>query len=395
MARHDFKDLKAACAGQWESIIRTLSIDDINDAIDTKKHVRCPKNHGRTKSQFRVFPDFDQTGGGVCNTCGSFPDGFKLLGFLNGWDNKKAIKEVAELLKSRGFLQDGESNPKARKPSAPAKKSFELNESRVERLTKIWSEGQEIDGTPAEMYFRNRGLTCEMPRISEMRYHPGLDYWDAEKDASLGKIPAILSMVRSSKKGSPLTIHRTYITKEGLKADVPTVKKLMPCAIDGAISELGAAVRLYKLNGPVMAITEGIETAMAIRSANPGLCVWAAYSANVLTNFKTPFGVKMVEIYGDVDSSGTGQVASARLALQLERRKCRTKLCLPSESIVLPEEDRGWFNSEISRQDVIERLTDDEYRISDECDDVDWLDVWNRSKEEVKKVRSRLSARYV
>ena len=54
-------------------------------ALDRKgKHVPCPVHGGR--DGFRIFPDVAETGGGICNTCGSFANGFALLMWINGWD---------------------------------------------------------------------------------------------------------------------------------------------------------------------------------------------------------------------------------------------------------------------------------------------------------------------
>ena len=100
--RHEkFRQLERTAGGRWAEIIRALSCVDISDAIERRRHIRCHRDHGKTNAQFRVFKDFNQTGGGVCNTCGPFSNGFALLGFLNGWDYKTAVKEVAQFLEGR------------------------------------------------------------------------------------------------------------------------------------------------------------------------------------------------------------------------------------------------------------------------------------------------------
>lgn len=63
------------------------------------KHVPCPVHGGR--DGFRIFPDVAETGGGICNTCGSFANGFAPLMWINGWEFGRAIREVAEQVGSR------------------------------------------------------------------------------------------------------------------------------------------------------------------------------------------------------------------------------------------------------------------------------------------------------
>jgi len=389
MGRYDFEELKNTCSGQWESIIRALSMVDISDAIAKRgKHVQCHRNHGTTRQQFRVFPDFDQTGGGVCNTCGTFADGFKLLDYLNGWANAQAVKEVAEYLRNRGYAPQRHTTP----PPPPPKKTFDVNEDNLASLEKVWKGSQSLRGTLGEKYLRDRGITGWMPNTNDVRFHPNLHYWDDDNEQSMGFFPAIVSLLRSSKAGHPLSIHRIYLDPNGGKAKVPKTKKLMSCSIPGAISELGAAIRMYKLSGFSMAITEGIETAAAINAAHPGIGVWAAYSAQVLTNFRPPPSIKIVFIFGDLDASGTGQVASARLALKLEADGYKARICLPGDSVSLPDATSGWYTKDAPQDKIVKRLEKDGYGIVDACESMDWLDAWNQSPSSLKNALARRNA---
>ena len=376
VARYDFEELRRACAGRWDSIVRALSHVDISEALDRRKHVRCPKGHGKTKQQFRVFGDFDQTGGGVCNTCGSYADGFNLLGFLNGWDRRQSVKEVSRYMEDCGYLPQKTEKPIQR----PPERRFEVQRDKAEALAKVWRCGLPIEGTLGESYLRNRGITGKLPDSGDVRFHPALRYWDEDSEQSLGDFPAIISLIRSSKAGHPLSIHRIYLDPKGGKAKVPRAKKLMSVSIEGAISELGAAIRVYKLKSKVIGITEGLETAMAIRSAHPGFTVWAAYSAHVLTNFQPPRYIRRVNIFGDVDESGTGQAAAARLAIRLDKEGYHAQICLPSAAITLPPKDSGWYNAEATKSQIQQRLQKDGYTIAEQCNARDWLDAWNEAR---------------
>lgn len=375
-----FEELRQACEGRWTEIVTALSSVDLSDALARRKHVRCHRDHGNTKFQFRVFPDFDQTGGGICNTCGAFGDGFKLFEYLNGWDRKTATREVAQYLKGRGYTPR-----KYRELPKPEAKTFEVDGTKADALKKVWSESQPLEGTIGEEYLRSRGIDGELPNSGDVRFHPKLHYWDEDKGQSGGHYPAIVSMVRCGPMGHPLSIHRIYLDPKSGKAQVPRPKKLMPCSINGAISELGAAVRLYEANGPYIGITEGLETAMAVHSAKPELAVWAAYSAQVLTNFQPPENIKGVYIFGDVDESGTGQVASARLALRLIRKGIKARLCLPTSAIALPPADSAWYTEEARFADIASIVMKMGYAAAAKSPNLDWLDVWQESKTAVIK----------
>jgi len=375
-----FQELKNACAGQWSTIMGALSSIDISDAIARSgKHVVCPFGHSKLK-KFRVFKDFDTTGGAICvDSCGSWPDGFSWLSHANGWDRKTACREVATYLRERGQLGDKRVVP-LRKPVAEKPTTFLINPSRASAIEKVWKESSTIGGTIGEKYLRDRGITADLPSASNVRYHPALSYWDEDTEQEAGVFPAIVSIVRSAEAGHPLTIHRTYLDPKGGKANVSAPKKLMAVAIDGSISRLGAAIRLFDLDGPYLAITEGMETAMAIRSANPTIPVWAAYSAGVMTNFQPPKSVKGIYIFGDLDSSGTGQIASAKLALQMEKLGIKTRIYLPEQAVSMAKEGSGWYSGEYCQADYEERLIKDGYSIREETSpDLDWLDIWNES----------------
>lgn len=379
--RFDFNELKQQCAGQWPSIINALSQVDLSEAFaKIGKHVRCHRNHGSTKRQFRLFKDFGETGGGVCNTCGSYPDGFSLLDYLNDWDRKTAVREVANYLRDRGYTPARTSEAVV---IAPQKRTLAVNKEHAKKLQTLWKEAVPIDGTPAEAYLRNRGIDGELPNSGDVGYHHRVLYWDSDAEKVIGHFPTMLSVLRTSQSGHPLSIHRIYLDRKGKKANVPEVKKLMPCSVEGAMSDGGAAIRLYKLDGDSLAITEGIETAIAVRSAHPNLPVWAAFSAQVLSNFVPPASVKNVYIFGDVDPSGAGQAAAARLALRLESKGIKAKLCLPAKMFALPPHSSGWYSKQHSLAAMIQRVHKDGYELAMKSPKVDWNDLLMASKAQV------------
>ena len=159
---------------------------------------------------------------------------------------------------------------------APSPLPVQPDERKRTALRRIWGEAYPITAAdPVHTYLCGRGIglsLCEFPTV--IRHHPHLAYRDADGVRSYH--PAMLARV-DDRNGRAVTLHRTYLTRDGKKANVPTVKKLMSPTVPGATH--GGAIRIYPA-GETLAITEGIETGLAVRSMT-GLPVWAATAPRV------------------------------------------------------------------------------------------------------------------
>ncbi len=181
---------------------------------------------------------------------------------------------------------------------------WQANRSRVRA---IWQAAGDLTGDdPVSRYLASRGLSGLWPLPAVLRHHPALPYWhDGEV---IGTFPAMVARFHAA-DGRCVAIHQTYLTHDGQKADVPTVKKMSPAS--GLL--VGGCIPLAQPVGGALGIAEGIETALCA-GAGSGLPVVAAYSAGCLAGFTWPKGLKRLVIFGDNDVSGTGQAAAARLA---------------------------------------------------------------------------------
>jgi hypothetical protein len=113
------------------------------------------------------------------------------------------------------------------------------------------------------------------PGLPTLRYAPRLAYRETVegKGGQQRQIRQLLpAMVAPMQQvdGRITGIHRTYLTVDGRKADVPRAKKM------GGVC-WGAAIRFARATDR-LAIGEGIETCLSVRQAVPGLAVWAAGS---------------------------------------------------------------------------------------------------------------------
>lgn len=197
-------------------------------------------------------------------------------------------------------------------------KQWELNKSKNQAL---WQAAKPIQpNDPVSLYLAGRGLA--LPKLPAcLRYIPALDYW--HDGAKLGTYPAMLAAV-TAPEGHCLAIHRTYLTMEGKKADVPTVKKLSSAS--GRL--VGASIKLLPVANGVLGVAEGIETALAASNGS-GLPVWSTVSANGLASFIWPDEVHELVIFADNDSSGTGQKAAQELATRANRAGLTVRVLLP------------------------------------------------------------------
>jgi len=181
------------------------------------------------------------------------------------------------------------------------------------KLLQLWNETKSIHPDDAvSQYLINRGLT--VPNGDAIRFHGGLDYWHGGQ--CIGVFPSMVAAV-TSPTGELVSIHRTYLTSDGRKAPLPTVKKL--CASAGPLT--GASIKISapkrRDDGSLsLGISEGIETALAA-SALFGVPVWAGVSAHGLARFEPPPNVKNIYIFGDNDVNQVGQDAAAKLAQRL------------------------------------------------------------------------------
>lgn len=167
---------------------------------------------------------------------------------------------------------------------------------------------------PVTRYLNRRGLTGAMPLPSVLRLHPCLDYW--HDGVRLGRYPAMVAPV-TAPDGKVLALHRTYLSDDGHKADVPAVKKLTVAA--GSLT--GACIALHQPVRGCIGIAEGIETALAAWRGS-GVPTVAAYCARNLAAWQWPAGVQRVVVFADADGAGRTAAEALRARLRAAGKLC-------------------------------------------------------------------------
>lgn len=177
---------------------------------------------------------------------------------------------------------------------------------------------------PARAYFRKRGIALNSA-VEDLRFHPGLEYWEESKEKDGNKVlagtfPAVVSAFRA-RDGRVVNFHRIYITEAGDKAPVLKVKKI--CAPLAGFS--GSSIAIASTESRVLHLTEGVEKGWAIHLAT-GESVKSAYSCSSLPKLHVDKAkYDSVVIWSDNDpihpnrqrQSGDGQYFAWELARRL------------------------------------------------------------------------------
>ena len=198
---------------------------------------------------------------------------------------------------------------------------------RSEAPRRLWALCRPIDGTAAEAYLRARGIrACQYAALA---FHPAIYYRDADDGDQFRSLPALVARV-TAHDGAFLGVQRIYLDPaRPAKAQVPQPKKCM-----GRVH--GGAVVLGEADATTLVVAEGIETALSVLSARPGLRAAAALSAGGLAALTPPPGTARVLIARDGDTAGA--TAAERLAA-----RCRAQ----GVAVTVLTPRRGDFNDEL------------------------------------------------
>lgn len=185
----------------------------------------------------------------------------------------------------------------------------------AQRIDRLWAQCHElVPGDPVTRYLKRRLKAAVWPLPACLRYAHALPYWCEGKE--LGRYPAMVVPLVSL-AGKVVALHRTYLTADGRKADVPQVKKLT-----GACASLaGTAIALHQPDERgVIGVAEGIETALAAWLAS-GVPTVACYSAGGIKAYAWPREVQRIVVFADHDEAGmqAAQFLQARAAGSLLR----------------------------------------------------------------------------
>ena len=166
----------------------------------------------------------------------------------------------------------------------------------TEAARRLWTMSQPITGTIAGTYLRRRRISA-FSDLANLRFHPRC-YYRPEDHGPTQTWPAMIAAV-TDLGGAITGAHRTWLSPDGLdKAPIDTQRKAM-----GDL--LGHAVRFGR-PFEIMAVGEGIETMLSLKSTLPQMPMAAALSAAHLAAILFPPSLRRLYIACDKDPAGDG-----------------------------------------------------------------------------------------
>lgn len=317
--------------GDWP---RLLAAAGMGDEFLGRRHSPCPLCGGTDRYRF-----VDRNEGlWVCNHCtlGKYGNGLTLL---QRWLDLHDAREAAAWVHQH--YEGGSAKVPQRPPRVIATGDDMdplLRAKRVTKMLTVWREAATVrEGDAVHRYLQRRVPTLRSIPAG-IRHHPALPYWDATGDRPIlvGAFPAMVVLGRNA-AGEVVQLHKTYLTAEGTKANVPHPKKT-----DVGVGSNSFALRLMPCEGDHLGVAEGIETALAAHVLR-GVPVWACHSASVLARFEVPETLKLrrVTIFADSDPPrqmpdgswrAAGPDAAAALAQSLSAVGVRTIIVRPARN---------------------------------------------------------------
>jgi hypothetical protein len=166
---------------------------------------------------------------------------------------------------------------------------------------RILARCRPVRGTPAELYLAGRDLILGPGDGDDLRFHPGLRHPQGST------WPALVALVRDP-AGRLVGLHRLWLTHEGDKAPVAPVR----LSLRRAVHMAGGSVRFGPAGAEVEAVAEGIETALSLRMALPGLTARAVLGAGALARWSPGPSVRRVLLCPDHDAAGLRAARACR-----------------------------------------------------------------------------------
>lgn len=281
-------------SGRWPDI---LSAAGMPSEYFRKSNGPCPFCEGTDRYRWS-----EKHGGvWVCTGCTGekYSDGFSMLMRHLGIGFGQAVEHVLSHFNGGGASREQRA---CRGPSKKSDPKADLERS-MKRMTTIWTASRPIEvGDPVDLYLKNRvpGLDI-VPQM--VRFHPALDYWappadEGDKPVLLGTYPAMISKAFDA-RGNFVQIHKTYLTADGRKADVPKVKKL-----EIGVGASAFVVPMMRVVGDTLGISEGLETGLA-SAMFKDVPVWSCLSGPSMAGFEIPASlldqINRVIIFADND----------------------------------------------------------------------------------------------
>jgi len=291
---HQHLSAESLVFDQWPLV---LSAAGLAESYFSGRHGPCPFCAGQDRYRWS-----NRHGGRwVCNGCtdGRYQSGFAMLMRHMGYSQ---FAQAADHVRQHFGSGAGRVHSRGQVRMATQGRRLDATHNR-DRMRRIWAQcGPLRAGDPVLRY-----LAARVPGLAftpnNVRFHPALDYWTApagpdDRPTLLGRFPAMVALAVDV-EGAVVQLHKTYLTLDCTKADVPVVKKL-----ERGVGVNSFAVPLAPLRGNTLGIAEGLESALAA-SMVEGMPVWSCLNGPSMAGFAVPANlldvVERVVIFADND----------------------------------------------------------------------------------------------
>lgn len=315
--------------GGWRSIYS--SYPNLLNAMETSSTKPCPKRGapGSKSTKFRPLKDWETTGGAHHNDEGRLLDGIEVLKWYLDKPVPEVLKEIVNICGGGTVnFTEAEKQNFANQLAAAKQISAEQAQKNRDAITKVWSGAEPVMGTAAEVYLRSRGIKGDLSLLGRnIMFHPRLLTWVDDKCKSY---PGLLAVIRG-KNHVGLTLHRTFLAKGGhgkAPLENPKLQMKAPESVVGGYIELDKPVHVDDIK--VIGVCEGLETALSVREAT-GCPMWVGISDRLMEQMAIPKDVTHVIIWADVEPSGAGGAAAARMKTRLEFEGKHVEVLAPTK----------------------------------------------------------------
>lgn len=192
--------------------------------------------------------------------------------------------------------KDGEALQLRPRPAPAPAAARPVEAPQHERLSeqghRLWAACAPLAGA-ALAYLAARACVVP-PADGDLRMHPALRHPSGHTG------PALVALVTDARTREPLTLHRTWITPDGRKAEVDPPRLLL-----GGHRKAGGVIRLWpdEAVSTSLAVAEGIESALSLAHAHQP--VWSLIDAGNLASLPALAGIECLVVGADHDPAGT------------------------------------------------------------------------------------------
>jgi DNA primase len=255
----------------------------------------CPFHADRTPS-FTIYADDRRA---HCFGCGWSGD---VLDFVQQAYGVKLLAAIEML--------DGGALRELEQQRAPAKPKADMRPV----AQRIVNGSVPIEGTPAAVYLRSRGITMDLPHT--LRFArlapPKIEGNGLLAANGPGLLPTLVAIV-TNPAGELVGLQRTYLTEDGRKAATkvtdtdrkPKVKYSLGNVVGGAI-QIGPP-------SASMLVTEGLEDGLTLAQAL-GRSVWVAAGTSMMPQMTFAAVTRSIVIGADGDEAGEAAAGKAAAA---------------------------------------------------------------------------------